>query len=88
MEFVFTSMLSLEKLISMVSDLITNVYKELSSDCHVRYLIRSFNYGGCECVDEETMQNLVIYMTRTYCRMRGKDFIQKFMQHGFKNKNS
>lgn len=26
-------------------------------------------------------------MTRVYCRMRGKDFVRKYMQHGFKNKN-
>lgn len=29
----------------------------------------------------------MVHMTRTYCRMRGKDFVQKFMQQGFKNNN-
>ena len=33
------------------------------------------------------LNDLVVHMTRSYCRMRGKDFVRKYMQHGFKNKN-
>ena len=33
---------------------------------------------------ELEIEDLVKYMTQTYCRMRGKDIVQKFMQEGFK----
>ena len=37
--------------------------------------------------DDETVDELVGHLVKTYCRMRGKDFVRKYMQHGFKNKN-
>ena len=50
-------------------------------------LINTFCVGGCGEVDDDVMLDLVKVMTRSYCRMRGKDFVRKYMQHNFKNKN-
>ena len=87
MEYVFMNMFTQEKLVLMGSDLITNVYKELLGNRNVRELIRKFDCGGFEQTDDDTLNDLVVHMTRSYCRMRGKDFVRKYMQHGFKNKN-
>lgn len=76
-----------EKLVVMGSDIITQVYNELSTNIHVMSLIVTFNVGGLDEADEEMIRDLVIHMTRTYCWMRGKDFVRKYMQLGFKNKN-
>ena len=45
--------------------------------------------GGSDGDDtgDDALQLLVTHMTRTYCRMRGKDFVRKYMQRGFKNSN-
>ena len=47
----------------MGSDLIPNVYKELTANNYVRHLIGTFIYGDCDDADVETMQDLVVYMT-------------------------
>ena len=80
-------MLTPEKLVMMGSSLITNVYGELSSNKNAKALISTFGHGDCNEADDETMVELIVHLTRTYCRMRGKDFVRKYMQHGFKNKN-
>ena len=87
LEYVFMTMFTTEKLVMIGGDLITNVYIELSSNRNVRGSICSF---CCDCfdgVDDDTMDDFVAHLTKTYCRMRGKDFVRKYMQHGFKNKN-
>ena len=86
MEYVFTILLTPEKLVIMGSDLITNVYCELSSNRNVHCLIRSFDIGGSDDADDDIFLELVVHLTRSYCRMRGKDFVRKYMQFGFKNK--
>ena len=87
MEYVFMSMLTPEKLAMMGSSLITDVYQELSSNKNVKVLISTFGHGGCDETDDETMMDLIVHLTKTYCRMRVKDFVRKYMKHGFKNKN-
>ena len=89
MEYVFMEMFTSEKLVMMGSDLITRVYIELSSNQNVRMLVRSFACGGDknQDVNDDLMDDLVVHMVKSYCRMRGNDFVRKFMQHGFKNKN-
>ena len=56
------------------------MYKELVSNKCVRFLIATFDYGGCEEADDETLQYLVAHMTWTHCTMRG-GVVRKFMQH-------
>ena len=68
------------------SDLITGVYNELSTNS-VTILVVRFNFGGRDETDDDTIRDLVIHMTRTYCQMRGKDFVRQYMRLGFKNKN-
>ena len=89
MEYVFMEMFTSEKLVMMGSDLITRVYIELSSNQNVRMLVRLFACGGdnIDEINDDMMDDLVVHMVKSYCRMRGKDFVRKFMQHGFKNKN-
>ena len=87
MEYVLTKILTPEKLVMMRSDLITNVYGELSSNPNDLRLIRSFYIGGSDTPNDDTFSELVVRLTRSYCRMRGKDFVRKYMQFGFKNKN-
>ena len=87
MEYVFMSMFTPERLVMMGSGLITSVYNALSSSRNVIALVNTFCVGGCGEVDDDVMLDLVKVMTRSYCRMRGKDFVTKFMQHSFKNKN-
>ena len=71
----------------MALDIITNVYNGLALTVDVKRLIYSFDDDGCGEVDEELVNCLIHHMTRTYCRMRGEDFVRKMMQHGFKNRN-
>lgn len=52
MEYVFMHMFTPEKLVMMGSDLITNVYLELSASVNVRELICTFDYDGCSEADE------------------------------------
>ena len=87
MEYVFMSMFTPERLVMMGSGLITSVYNALSSSRNVIALVNTFCVGGCGEVDDDVMLDLVKVMTRSYCRMRGKDFVRKYMQHNFKNKN-
>ena len=87
MEYVFMCMFTPEKLVMMGSGLITSVYNELSSSHNVTELIWSFSHGGCGEVEDNVLHDLVKHMTRLYCRMRGKGFVRKYMQHTFKNKN-
>ena len=87
MEYVFMSMFTPERLVMMGLGLITSVYNALSSSRNVIALVNTFCVGGCGEVDDDVMLDLVKVMTRSYCRMRGKDFVRKYMQHNFKNKN-
>lgn len=84
LEFVFIQLLTKNNLIMMGSDLITNVYTELSTNSSVTSSILSFT--DVMNVNESEIEDLVKYMTQTYCRVRGKDFVRKFMQKGFKTK--
>lgn len=84
LEYVFVSILTTEKLAMMGGDLITNVYNELVTNRNVRALVGSF----CEMGEaDDTADELVGHLVKSYSRMRGKDFVRKYMQHGFKNKN-
>ena len=87
MEYVFMNMFTAEKLVMMGSDLISNVYTELLASVHVKRIIVALDSTSLGEADEVDLHDIVIHMTRTYCRMRGKDFVRKFMQRGFKNKN-
>jgi len=87
LEYVFMNLFSTEKLVMIGANLITNVYQELLSTVNVRSAAMSFVSGDSVQADDQDMQDLTIHMTRTYCRMRGKDFVRKHMQGGFKNKN-
>ena len=85
MECVFMDIFTPEKLVMFGSDLISNVYHELLTNQHINHRVLSF-VSVDEAADDDIC-DLIIHMTRTYCRMRGKDFVRKCMQRGFKNKN-
>ena len=53
----------------------------------MKNVIISIDTNAFEEGNEDYIDDLSIHMTRTYCRMRGKYFVCKYMQHGFKNKN-
>jgi len=80
------NLLTAEKLVMMGSDLISNVYKELLSSAHVKQVIVDLDSTSLGVAEDVDLHDIVIHMTRTYCRMRGKDFVRKFMQRGFKHK--
>ena len=86
MEYVFMNLLTPEKLAMIGSDLITNVYTELSNNTFVSAAIMQFTIG-VDNVQSDLQNKLTLHMTRTYCRMRGKDFARKMMQTGFREKN-
>ena len=81
MEYVFMNLLTPEKLAMIGSDLITNVYTELSNNTFVSAAIMQFTIG-VDNVQSDLQNKLTLHMTRTYCRMRGKDFARKMMQTG------
>ena len=85
LEFVFIPLLKKDNLIVIGPDLITNVYNELSTNSFVILSIVSFI--DLTNVKKLEIKDLVKHTTQMYCRMRGKGFIRKFMQKGFKTKN-
>ena len=42
---------------------------------------------GVDNVHSDLLTKLTLHMTRTYCRMRGKDFARQMLQTGFREKN-
>ena len=62
------------------------MYKELSGNRNVRELIRKFDCGGFEETDDDTLNDLVVHMTRSYCRMCGKDLFVSICSMGLKIK--
>ena len=85
LEYVFMRLMTRENLMMMGSDLISNVYNELSTNASVSSIIMAFS--DLSDIGDDEKDDLVKHLTQTYCRMRGKDFVRKFMQRGFKTKN-
>ena len=75
MEYVFMNLFTPEKLVIIGSDLVTNVFKELSSNPHVKTVIIAFDPKLFEEADKDGINDVIIHMTRTYCQMMGKDFV-------------
>ena len=76
LEFIFRSTLTPEYLMMNGSSLIDLVYKCLNSDDGLLDNISIFLEDE---ISSETVQAVTKYITRAYCRMRGKDFARKLM---------
>ena len=76
LEYVFRNALTPELLVMNGSCLIQIVYLNLNTEDGVLDVIENF----CEeNIDPDVCSKVVKYITRTYCRMRGKDFARKLM---------
>ena len=85
LEYVFMRLTTRGNLMMMGSDLISNVYTELSANSSVSSIIMAFS--DLSDIGDDEQDDLVKHLTQTYCRMRGKDFVRKFIQRGLKSKN-
>ena len=76
LEYVFVNTLTPELLVMNGSCVIDLVYNTLNTEESVLSMIASF----CEIkVSIETVSAVTTYITRAYCRMRGKDFARRLM---------
>jgi ribosomal protein L12E/L44/L45/RPP1/RPP2 len=76
LEYVFRNTLTPELLVMNGSCLIQIVYENLNTEDSVLEVIEKF----CEeNIDPDVIAKVTKYITRTYCRMRGKDFARKLM---------
>ena len=82
LEYVFVKTLTPELLVMNGSSLIELVYVALNEDKNVFNLTAKFCEGN---VNIEVISTVVAYLTRTYCRMRGKDFARKIMSKDTKS---
>ena len=82
-ESVFVSCLKPEYLVMVGSDLIVRVYSSFIDDPGAHEFISSFltNYDK----DDDEVIILTKYVTRTYCRLLGKDFARKMMSRDIKS---
>lgn len=83
LESVFIELLHPEYLVMVGSDLISNVYESLSKNKGLRAMISSILVNR-DCEDENVLI-ITKYITRTYCRLRGKDFSRKIMSRDTKS---
>ena len=83
MEYVFMKCLTSAKLAVLGNGLIQQVYQYLCECADVRLQLQMIILA--DNTDEDTMNELVLYLVQTYCRMRGKDFCRQIMSTDFKN---
>ena len=71
-----------QSLLNVLTSIFVNLLKhDMCKGVTRRQLIQIFDWGGFEETDDDTLNDLVVYMTRSYCRMRGKDFVCKYIYH-------
>ena len=76
LEYVFVTTLTPELLVMNGSCVINLVYSTLNTEESVLAMVASF----CEIkASIETVSAVTTYITRAYCRMRGKDFARRLM---------
>lgn len=88
-EYVFIKVLTPLNLSVLGSKIISDIYSAFQSNEtlfeYVKINILGIAYGYDNENEEVGIREVISYMTRTYCRMRGKDFVRNLMAIEFDN---
>lgn len=80
LEYIFLILLSPEYLTMVGAELIIQLYKALNSQQEFIDSITAFINLNCDIeVESCNVESIVKYISKTYCRLRGKDFVRKMM---------
>lgn len=96
LEYVFVKCLISEKLAVLGNNLIQRISTNLCESIEVRQCVQhvisgdndsaeTISIDDSDTIDNDIIDNLVVYLIQTYCRMGGKDFCCQIMATYFKN---
>jgi len=83
LEYVFVRCLTSTKLAVLGNSLVQRLYRDLCGNIDHRRCV--LNIMSDVIVKDDALDDLVLYLVRTYCQMRGKDFCRNLMATNFNN---